>query len=114
VLALHSPYLNRIGHSTTDDKSAKFLGFDVRPVGDSSLLYELENKIARMPTVLSERLNEVGLLREESDMSLVADLYKKLADLDVVEPFEPWESIAADQPCPLEAVAVYAIDVDTR
>lgn len=112
VLALYSPYLECIGHLTVEDGSAEFLGYDVRPVGDSSLLYELENKISRMPTVLSERLNEAGLLKDKSDMSLVADLYKKLADLDVVEPIEPWESIAADQPCPLETVAVYAIDVD--
>ncbi len=111
VLAVHSPYLERIGHPSVEDESAYFLGYDVRPVGDSSLLYEMENKIIRMPTVLSERLNESGLLREESDMALVADLYKKLADLDVVEPIEPWESIAADQPCPLETVAVYAINV---
>ncbi len=112
IVAVYSPYLERIGHPSVEADSAYFLGFDVRPVGDSSLLYELENKITRMPTVLSERLNEAGLLWEESDMSLVANLYKKLADLDVVEPIEPWESIAADQPCPLETVAVYAIDVD--
>ncbi len=112
ILAVHSPYLESVGHSIVVEQSANFLGFDVRPVGDSSLLYELENKITRMPTVLSELLNEAGLLQKESDVSLVADLYKKLADLDVVEPIEPWESIAADQPCPLEAVAVYAIDTD--
>ncbi len=111
VLGVFSPYLERIGLPAMSEPTATFIGFDLRPVGDSSLLYELENKVTRMPAVLRERLNESGLVKMRSDMEMFVELYKKLADLDIVEPIEPWESIAPDQPCPMETVSVFSVDI---
>lgn len=106
VVAVYSPYLQSIGHSTVREPAATFLGFDVFEVGGWSLFAELENKVTRKPSSIQVLLNEAGLLREQRDLESVVEIYRQLAALDVVEPAEDGKDL------PIEAVSVFSVDVE--
>jgi len=103
LIAIYSPYLFRLHRRSWTEHDASFLGFDVVPVGEWSLLRELTANTS-LPDSIRALLNSNKLLYDETMADVVEAYYRDVSGQPGVEPIGD-----KDSGLPVEAVRVYKL-----
>lgn len=114
LVGFFSPYLERQKSPSWEERRARFIGIDVVPVGEESLLYKLEQARALsdpddrasvgLDEFLARHVNQDGLLRSNSSKNAVLQFYDQLVAKEWIEEY------TTDFPDSPESVRVFLIE----
>lgn len=114
LVGFFSPHLERQLSPSWEERRARFIGIDVVPVGEESLLYKLEQAralsdpderaLVGLDDFLACHVNDDGLLRSASSKNAVLQFYDQLVTKEWIEEYT---TDISDSP---ESVEVFLIE----